>query len=49
MMWLAIYLYAMGSTVVWWYARKHGEKSLGSKLLVAVLWPVFMPLVALLG
>ena len=48
MIWLSLYLYIMGATVMWWFARST-RKPLAGKLLAAIGWPVIVPLAALWG
>jgi len=46
MLYVAIYLYVLGSTLMWWFARSRPAPMAG-KILAAVLWPVTVPVVAL--
>ncbi len=46
MIYVAIYLYAMGATTVWWLARST-NKPLAGKVIAVIGWPVLVPAVAL--
>jgi hypothetical protein len=48
MIYVAIYLYLMGATVMWWFARAQ-PKPIAGKVLAVVFWPVLVPATALWG
>lgn len=47
MIWVAVYLYVVGATLMWWWARAQRTQPSAAKVLVAVLWPIMVPVVAL--
>lgn len=49
MIWVIIYLYIVGATMMWWFARAQFEKHLASKIAATILWPILVPIVALWG
>jgi len=44
----AIYLYVMGATMMWWFARSTG-KPLAAKVTATLGWPILVPISALWG
>ena len=48
MIYLAIYLYLMGATTMWWFARAT-DKPMAAKIIAAIVWPVLVPVAALWG
>lgn len=48
MIFLAIYLYAIGATMMWWFARAT-DKTTGAKLAACIGWPILVPVAALWG
>ncbi len=46
MIYVAIYLYVMGATVVWWFARSRDYPRL-SKAMAVLGWPIVIPVAAL--
>jgi hypothetical protein len=48
MIYLAIYLYLMGATVMWWFARSQPTPRAG-KVIAVIGWPVIVPVAALWG
>jgi hypothetical protein len=48
MTYFAIYLYLMGSTTIWWFARST-ERPVAAKVLAVLLWPILIPAAALWG
>ena len=46
MLWIALYLYVVGATLMWWWARAQ-EKSKPAKILAVILWPIIVPIAAL--
>lgn len=48
MIWLALYLYVMGATVVWWFARQY-PAPLAGKIIAVIGWPILVPFAALWG
>jgi hypothetical protein len=48
MTYAAIYLYVMGATIMWWYARSTA-KPMAAKVLAVLGWPVIVPVAALWG
>lgn len=46
MLYVAIYLYVVGSTMMWWYARST-KKPVYGKILAVIGWPIIIPIVAL--
>jgi hypothetical protein len=46
MIYVAIYLYLMGATTMWWFARSTHHPKAG-KALAVVFWPVIVPAAAL--
>lgn len=48
MIFLAIYLYVMGATAMWWFARST-DKPMAGKAIAVIGWPVLVPVAALWG
>jgi len=48
MIYLAVYLYVMGATTMWWFARATG-KPMSAKIIATISWPVLVPIVAFWG
>lgn len=48
MVWLSLYLYVIGATMMWWFARAT-DKPLAAKVLATLGWPIIAPMAALWG
>jgi hypothetical protein len=48
MIYVAIYLYLMGATLMWWFARST-NKPATAKVIAVIGWPVIAPAAALWG
>ncbi len=48
MIFLVLYLYLIGATVVWWWARAQPAPFAG-KVIAVIGWPVVVPIAALWG
>jgi hypothetical protein len=48
MIWLVGYLYVIGATMMWWFARST-DKPMAAKVIASIGWPVVVPVAALWG
>jgi hypothetical protein len=42
----AVYLYVIGATMMWWYARST-SKPMAGKIMAVFGWPIIVPIAAL--
>lgn len=47
--WLALYLYLLGAFVTWLQVRDSETKTFYMRQITALIWPVFWPVLLILG